>query len=155
MPKERLDPAVLKLTVILVLGALAPLLDSTIVSLAIHTLGRELDASTANVQWVSTGYLLALAMVVPVSAWAAERAGGRRGWPAGPGPPPPGPVWRAGGGGGGWVGAPRAVPAPGRGRTLGAWARAGSRRGGGRGRGCTGPGTPPRRRARRRSARAG
>src|SRR4051794_30329799 len=80
MPKERLDPAVLKLTVILVLGALAPLLDSTIVSLAIHTLGRELDASTATVQWVSTSYLLALAMVVPVSAWAAERFGGRRVW---------------------------------------------------------------------------
>src|SRR3954466_122374 len=88
MPKERLDPAVLKLTVILVLGALAPLLDSTIVSLAIHTLGRELDATTATVQWVSTGYLLALAMVVPVSAWAAERFGGRRVWLAALGPVP-------------------------------------------------------------------
>ncbi|MEU6146079.1 DHA2 family efflux MFS transporter permease subunit [Streptomyces sp. NPDC047081] len=78
--KERLDPAVLKLAGILVLGALAPLLDSTIVSIAIHTLGHDLGASTATVQWVSTAYLLALAMVVPVSGWAAERFGARRVW---------------------------------------------------------------------------
>ena len=78
--KERLDPAVLKLATILVLGALAPLLDTTIVSIALHTLGRDLDSSTATVQWVSTGYLLALAMVVPVSAWAVERFGARHVW---------------------------------------------------------------------------
>jgi EmrB/QacA subfamily drug resistance transporter len=80
MPKERLDPAVLKLAGILILGALAPLLDSTIVSIAIHTLGHDLNAPTATVQWVSTAYLLALAMVVPVSGWAAERFGSRRVW---------------------------------------------------------------------------
>ncbi|MCT9080762.1 MDR family MFS transporter [Streptomyces fulvoviolaceus] len=77
---NRLDPAVLKLAGILVLGALAPLLDSTIVSIAIHTLGHDLDASTAAVQWVSTAYLLALAMVVPVSGWAVERFGARPVW---------------------------------------------------------------------------
>lgn len=76
----RLDPAVLKLAGILVLGAVAPLLDSTIVSIAIHTLGHDLNASTAAVQWVSTAYLLALAMVVPVSGWAVERFGARPVW---------------------------------------------------------------------------
>ncbi|WP_210593820.1 MDR family MFS transporter [Streptomyces sp. GESEQ-35] len=76
----RPDPAVLKLAGILVLGALAPLLDSTIVSIALHTLGHDLDASTAAVQWVSTAYLLALAVVVPVSGWAVERFGARRVW---------------------------------------------------------------------------
>ncbi|MEU0212200.1 MDR family MFS transporter [Streptomyces canus] len=78
--RTRLDPAVLKLAGILVLGAVAPLLDSTIVSIALHTLGRDLNAPTATVQWVSTAYLLALASVVPVSAWAAERYGARRVW---------------------------------------------------------------------------
>ncbi|MFJ4790424.1 MDR family MFS transporter [Streptomyces sp. NPDC088794] len=77
---ERLDPAVLRLAGILVLGALAALLDSTIVSIAIDTLGRELHTTTATVQWVSTGYLLALATVVPVSGWAVERFGARRVW---------------------------------------------------------------------------
>ncbi|MHC5905488.1 MDR family MFS transporter [Streptomyces sp. S6] len=77
---ERLDPAVLKLAVVLVLGALAPLLDSTIVAVAIHALGRDLDVSTETVQWVGTAYLLALAMVVPVSGWAVERVGARKAW---------------------------------------------------------------------------
>ncbi|MEU6378491.1 MDR family MFS transporter [Streptomyces sp. NPDC046909] len=72
--------SVYKLAGILVLGAMAPLLDSTIVSIAIHTLGHDLDASTTAVQWVSTAYLLALAAVVPVSGWAVERYGARRVW---------------------------------------------------------------------------
>ncbi|GAV45903.1 MDR family MFS transporter [Streptomyces acidiscabies] len=78
--KDRLDPALLKLAVVLVLGALAPLLDSTIVAVAIDTLGRDLDVSTATVQWVSTAYLLAFAVVVPVSGWAIERIGARKVW---------------------------------------------------------------------------
>lgn len=80
MAKEKLDPALLKLAGILVLGAMAPLLDSTIVNVAIRTLGRELHASVATVQWVSTGYLLALAMAVPVAGWTVERFGARRMW---------------------------------------------------------------------------
>ena len=78
--KERLDPALLKLSGILVLGALAPLLDSTIVNVAIHTLGTELHASVAAVQWVSTAYLLALAIAVPITGWAANRFGAKRMW---------------------------------------------------------------------------
>ncbi|MBK6013849.1 MDR family MFS transporter [Streptomyces sp. MBT53] len=77
---ERLDPAVCKLAGILVLGALAPLLDSTIVSIALHTLGHDLGASTTSLQWVSTAYLLALATVVPVSGWAVERYDSRHVW---------------------------------------------------------------------------
>ncbi|MGW0578140.1 MDR family MFS transporter [Streptomyces sp. NPDC002920] len=77
---ERLDPAVVRLAFVLVLGALAPLLDSTIVAVAIHTLGHDLSASTGAVQWVSTAYLLALATVVPVSGWAVDRFGARRVW---------------------------------------------------------------------------
>src|SRR3954467_3702854 len=78
--RERLDPALLKLSGILVLGALAPLLDSTIVNVAIHTLGTELHSSVAAVQWVSTAYLLALAMAVPITGWAANRFGAKRMW---------------------------------------------------------------------------
>lgn len=75
-----MDPTLRKLTLTLVLGALAPLLDSTVVSIALHTLSADLHAPTATVQWVSTAYLLALATVVPLSAWAVERVGGRRLW---------------------------------------------------------------------------
>lgn len=77
---ERLDPALLRLAGILVLGAMAPLLDSTVVNVAIRTLGRELAVSVSTVQWVSTGYLLALAMAVPITGWTVERYGAKRMW---------------------------------------------------------------------------
>ena len=77
---DRLDRSVLKLAAVLVLGALAPLLDSTIVTVAIHTLGADLHASVATVQWVSTAYLLALAMAVPITGWSANRFGAKRMW---------------------------------------------------------------------------
>ncbi|WP_432893918.1 MDR family MFS transporter [Kribbella sp. CA-245084] len=77
---DRLDRAVLKLAAVLVLGALAPLLDSTIVTVAIHTLGIELHTSVSTVQWVSTAYLLALAMAVPITGWSANRFGAKRMW---------------------------------------------------------------------------
>jgi EmrB/QacA subfamily drug resistance transporter len=77
---DRLDRAVLKLAAVLVVGALAPLLDSTIVTVAIHTLGIELRASVSTVQWVSTAYLLALAIAIPITGWSADRFGAKRMW---------------------------------------------------------------------------
>lgn len=64
----------------LVVGALAPPLDATIVTIATHVLGKELDASIATVQWVITGYLLALAVAIPVTGWAQRRFGGKQLW---------------------------------------------------------------------------
>ncbi|MFE7583733.1 DHA2 family efflux MFS transporter permease subunit [Streptomyces gardneri] len=80
MPKERLDPALLRLCGVLAVGAFAPLLDSTIVSVAVDELADELAVPTTTVQWVSTAYLLAFAMVMPVSGWAGDRFGTRRVW---------------------------------------------------------------------------
>ncbi|MEU4194339.1 MDR family MFS transporter [Kribbella sp. NPDC026611] len=75
-----LDRGVLKLASVLVLGALAPLLDSTIVTVALHTLGSELHAPVSTVQWVSTAYLLALAIAIPITGWASNRFGAKRMW---------------------------------------------------------------------------
>src|SRR4051812_559507 len=77
---EELDPDLLKLAGILVVGALAPLLDSTIVNVALGTLGRDLHTSLAAVQWVVTAYLLALAMTIPATGWLAGRYGAKRMW---------------------------------------------------------------------------
>ncbi|MGI5325801.1 MDR family MFS transporter [Actinomadura nitritigenes] len=77
---ERLDPALLRLAGILVTGAIAPLLDSTIVNVAIGRLGRDLHAPVAEIQWVITAYLLALAMAIPLTGWAEGRFGARRVW---------------------------------------------------------------------------
>src|SRR5665213_2642871 len=53
------------------------ILDTTIVNVALHTLGRELHSSIANIQWVVTGYMLSLAAVIPVTGWAARRFGAK------------------------------------------------------------------------------
>src|SRR5213595_1977346 len=54
------------------------ILDTTIVNIALETLGRELHSTLADIQWVITGYMLALAAVIPVTGWAARRFGPRR-----------------------------------------------------------------------------
>src|SRR3954449_11491627 len=55
-------------------------LDTTIVNVALDTLSRELHAPLMTIQWVSTGYLLSLAVVIPASGWATERFGSKRTW---------------------------------------------------------------------------
>lgn len=77
---DRLDPALLKLAAIVLVGAVAVQLDATIVNVAIDTLGRDLHASLSTIQWVSTGYLLALAMVIPLTGWSVDRFGSKRMW---------------------------------------------------------------------------
>ena len=55
------------------------LLDSTVVNVAIPTLGRDFDVtSPTTIQWVITGYLLSLAVFIPVSGWAGDRFGTKR-----------------------------------------------------------------------------
>nr|WP_232295216.1 DHA2 family efflux MFS transporter permease subunit [Parafrankia sp. EUN1f] len=62
----------------LILGGLLVVLDITIINVAIRTLARDLEVSLPVIQWVSTGYTLALAMTVPTSAWLVGRFGVRR-----------------------------------------------------------------------------
>ena len=54
------------------------ILDTTIVNVALDTLGRELHATIAQIQWVVTGYMLSLAAVIPVTGWAARRFGAKQ-----------------------------------------------------------------------------
>src|SRR3954469_3931602 len=75
-----LDRALLRLASVVVLGTIMSILDTTIVNVAIETLGRELGASLSSIQWVTTGYLLALATVIPLTGWAMERFGGKNAW---------------------------------------------------------------------------
>ena len=77
---DGLDPAFLKLAVILLTGAMAVMFDTTIVNVAIDSLSREMNASVSTTQWVISAYVLALAMVIPVSGWAMDRFGAKQTW---------------------------------------------------------------------------
>src|SRR5206468_7731218 len=55
------------------------LLDMTIVNVAVPTLQREFHViSPSTIQWVVTGYLLSLAVFIPISGWAGDRFGTKR-----------------------------------------------------------------------------
>jgi EmrB/QacA subfamily drug resistance transporter len=78
--RDRLDPALVKLIVVLLTGAIPSLLDTSIVNVAVDTIGRDLHTTVSTIQWVITGYLLSFAMVIPLSGWALARFGGRAVW---------------------------------------------------------------------------
>src|SRR6266498_3654695 len=64
--------------IVFVFGLFMDLLDMTIVNVAIPKLSEDLNASTTQVQWVVTGYLLSLAVFIPVSGWLGDRFGTKR-----------------------------------------------------------------------------
>src|SRR3954465_10098115 len=74
----KLDRAVLSVASVVVLGAIMSILDVTVVNVAINTLAREFKTTLPTIQWVATGYTLALATVIPLTGWAADRFGTKR-----------------------------------------------------------------------------
>src|SRR5580658_3128688 len=78
--KEKLDPKLVGLVVIMLLGAIPSLLDTTIVNVAIETIGRDVHTTVSSVQWVITAYLLSFGIVIPLSGWLLARFGGRAAW---------------------------------------------------------------------------
>ena len=54
------------------------ILDTTIINIALQSLRRDLHMTLGGVQWVVTGYLLAIAVVIPLTGWAARRMGTKR-----------------------------------------------------------------------------
>ncbi|KAJ1681693.1 hypothetical protein LUZ63_023082 [Rhynchospora breviuscula] len=57
-----------------------PVVDTTIVAIGLHRIGEDLGADVATLQWVSTIYLLALAVVIPIAGWVQARLGDRGAW---------------------------------------------------------------------------
>ncbi|MEU3275051.1 DHA2 family efflux MFS transporter permease subunit [Saccharomonospora sp. NPDC006951] len=75
---DKLDRTVLKIAGVVVLGAIMAVLDTTVVNVALQQLTIEFETSFATIQWVATGYMLALASVIPLTGWAANRFGSKR-----------------------------------------------------------------------------
>jgi EmrB/QacA subfamily drug resistance transporter len=75
---EGLDRETLVVAGVVILGAFMSILDTTVVNVAIDRLSRDFNASLTTIQWVVTGYTLALAAVIPATGWAADRFGTKR-----------------------------------------------------------------------------
>jgi EmrB/QacA subfamily drug resistance transporter len=76
--EPRIEPHVLRVAIVVILGAIMSVLDTTIVNVALHDLSGDLHATLGGIQWVITGYLLSLAAVIPVTGWAVRRYSARR-----------------------------------------------------------------------------
>ncbi|WP_054813838.1 DHA2 family efflux MFS transporter permease subunit [Nocardia arizonensis] len=75
---DKLDARVFKIAGVVVLGAIMSILDITVVTVAIPTFQVEFETSYAIAAWSMTGYTLALATVIPLTGWAADRFGTKR-----------------------------------------------------------------------------
>lgn len=81
---DKIDAAVLKVAGVVVLGAVMSILDITVVNVALPTFQNVFadspDAPIAysTVAWTVTAYTLALATVIPLTGWAADRFGTKR-----------------------------------------------------------------------------
>lgn len=60
------------------LGSGIALLDGTVVNIAVKELGRDLDATLPQLQWVINGYMLALSALILVGGSLGDRWGRRR-----------------------------------------------------------------------------
>src|ERR1700688_2541483 len=72
-----LDPLVWKITAVAVLGSFLSQLDATIVNVSLSSLAVDLHSSITAIQWVTSGYLLALALMLPLNGWLVERMGAK------------------------------------------------------------------------------
>ncbi len=73
-----IDSGMWRVLFVLILGSLMSVLDTSIVNIALQSLSRDLNTTLGDVQWVVSAYLLALAAVLPMTAWAARRFGPKR-----------------------------------------------------------------------------
>ncbi len=64
--------------IVFVFGIFMTLLDLTIVNVALPTFAADFNAPTTTIEWVVTGYILSLAVFIPVSGWGGDRFGTKR-----------------------------------------------------------------------------
>jgi len=75
--RDALPPGVWKIMAVAVLGSFLAQLDATVVNVSLSSLALELHSTLAAVQWVTSGYLLALALMLPLNGWLVDRIGAK------------------------------------------------------------------------------
>jgi EmrB/QacA subfamily drug resistance transporter len=74
---DRLGPGIWKISAVAVIGSFMAQLDASVVNVSLSSLGMELHASLSAIQWVTSGYLLALALMLPLNGWLVDRIGAK------------------------------------------------------------------------------
>ncbi|NNN31789.1 multidrug efflux MFS transporter [Streptomyces sp. S3(2020)] len=71
-------PAKVAVCVVFVAANFMAIMDTTIVNVALPAIGRDFGVDTSGLSSVNVGYLVALAVFIPVSGWLGNRFGSRR-----------------------------------------------------------------------------
>jgi EmrB/QacA subfamily drug resistance transporter len=72
-----LHPSVWKITAVAVIGSFLVNLDATVVNVSLSSLAAELHSTLNIIQWVTSGYLLAVALTLPLNGWLVDRIGAK------------------------------------------------------------------------------
>ena len=73
----RIDPSVWRICSVALFGTLLSQLDATIVNVSLSNLAADLGSTLSTIQWVTSGYLLALTLVLPLNGWLVDRIGAK------------------------------------------------------------------------------
>ena len=75
---ERLNPYRWVILVGLITAAILEILDTTIVNVSLPQMAGNLSATTQEISWVATGYILSNVIVLPMTAWLSGHFGRKR-----------------------------------------------------------------------------
>jgi EmrB/QacA subfamily drug resistance transporter len=75
---DKIDPRVWRVAAVVFIGPFMTQIDSTVVNVSLSSIGDALHATIASTQWIVSGYLLALALMLPLNGWFVDRFGAKR-----------------------------------------------------------------------------
>lgn len=74
---DSLPRGVWKVVSVAAIGSFMAQLDATVVNVSLANLAADLHVTLSAIQWVTSGYLLALALMLPLSGWLVDRIGAK------------------------------------------------------------------------------
>jgi EmrB/QacA subfamily drug resistance transporter len=75
---DRVDPRVWRIAGVAFLGPFMAQMDSTIVNFSLSSIRDALHSTITAAHWIISGYLLALALTLPLNGWLVDRVGTKR-----------------------------------------------------------------------------
>jgi EmrB/QacA subfamily drug resistance transporter len=75
---EGLPPQIWRISTVVLMGPFMTNLDSTVVNISLSTIRQEFHSAITSAQWIISGYLLALALMLPLNGWLVDRLGAKR-----------------------------------------------------------------------------
>lgn len=75
---EKLSPQTWKIIGVVILAPFMSQMDSTVVNVSLSAMAQDLQSSISTAQWIISGYLLALALMLPINGWLVDRIGAKK-----------------------------------------------------------------------------